>query len=172
MDGILGGLARGGARYARMLAEIPGFHARARELLGSGGHDDDLTLGQFLDAGGFSRYFRAHFAMPLVAAVWSCPPGTVLRYPARDLFTLPARLTALTIIGAVIWLAGFVFESVGDAQLARFKADPAHRGVIMDRGLWRYTRHPNYFGDAGGERYGQKAATSSRSSGPLLGSVA
>jgi steroid 5-alpha reductase family enzyme len=60
----------------------------------------------------------------------------------------PARLAAVTIIGAVIWLAGFVFESVGDAQLARFKADPAHRGVIMDRGLWRYTRHPNYFGDA------------------------
>jgi steroid 5-alpha reductase family enzyme len=53
----------------------------------------------------------------------------------------------LTIIGAVIWLGGFVFESVGDGQLARFKADPAHQGMIMDRGLWRYTRHPNYFGD-------------------------
>jgi steroid 5-alpha reductase family enzyme len=37
---------------------------------------------------------------------------------------------------------------VGDAQLARFKSDPAHRGRVMDRGLWRYTRHPNYFGDA------------------------
>ena len=60
----------------------------------------------------------------------------------------PARLTAVTIIGGVIWLAGFVFESVGDAQLARFKSGPAHRGVVMDRGLWRYTRHPNYFGDA------------------------
>ena len=54
----------------------------------------------------------------------------------------------LTIIGAVLWLAGFVFESVGDWQLARFKADPkTHQGMIMDRGLWRYTRHPNYFGD-------------------------
>ncbi len=53
----------------------------------------------------------------------------------------------LTIIGAVVWLGGFVFESVGDWQLARFKADPAHKGQIMDRGLWRYTRHPNYFGD-------------------------
>jgi steroid 5-alpha reductase family enzyme len=52
------------------------------------------------------------------------------------------------VAGAVIWLAGFAFESVGDWQLARFKADPAHRGMIMDRGLWRYTRHPNYFGDA------------------------
>jgi len=55
---------------------------------------------------------------------------------------------ALAIIGAVLWLAGFVFESAGDWQLARFKADPGNRGLIMDRGLWRYTRHPNYFGDA------------------------
>ena len=53
-----------------------------------------------------------------------------------------------TVLGAVIWLGGFVFESVGDWQLARFKADPRHQGLIMDRGLWRYTRHPNYFGDA------------------------
>ena len=53
----------------------------------------------------------------------------------------------LTIIGGVLWLGGFVFESVGDWQLARFKADPDHQGQIMDRGLWRYTRHPNYFGD-------------------------
>ena len=53
----------------------------------------------------------------------------------------------LTVIGAVLWLGGFVFESVGDWQLARFKADPSHKGQIMDRGLWRYTRHPNYFGD-------------------------
>jgi steroid 5-alpha reductase family enzyme len=53
----------------------------------------------------------------------------------------------LTVIGAAAWLGGFVFESVGDWQLARFKADPAHQGMIMDRGLWRYTRHPNYFGD-------------------------
>ncbi|MGH3236742.1 MAG: DUF1295 domain-containing protein, partial [Streptosporangiaceae bacterium] len=54
---------------------------------------------------------------------------------------------ALLVIGALLWLGGFVFESVGDWQLARFKADPDHQGMIMDRGLWRYTRHPNYFGD-------------------------
>jgi steroid 5-alpha reductase family enzyme len=51
-------------------------------------------------------------------------------------------------IGAALWLVGFVFEAVGDRQLARFRADPANRGQVMDRGLWRYTRHPNYFGDA------------------------
>jgi steroid 5-alpha reductase family enzyme len=50
--------------------------------------------------------------------------------------------------GAVVLFAvGLTFESVGDWQLARFKADPAQRGRVMDRGLWRYTRHPNYFGD-------------------------
>ncbi len=50
--------------------------------------------------------------------------------------------------GIAIWLVGLTFEGLGDAQLARFKADPAHHGQVMDRGLWRYTRHPNYFGDA------------------------
>lgn len=51
------------------------------------------------------------------------------------------------LIGIALWGIGFAFESVGDHQLARFKADPANRGQVMDRGLWRYTRHPNYFGD-------------------------
>ncbi|GAA1367668.1 DUF1295 domain-containing protein [Streptomyces beijiangensis] len=49
--------------------------------------------------------------------------------------------------GVVLWGVGFVFEAVGDWQLARFKADPASRGKVMDRGLWAWTRHPNYFGD-------------------------
>lgn len=50
--------------------------------------------------------------------------------------------------GVLLWILGFVFETVGDGQLARFKADPATRGTVLDTGLWRYTRHPNYFGDA------------------------
>lgn len=52
------------------------------------------------------------------------------------------------VFGVALWMIGLCFEAVGDAQLARFKADPANEGVVMDRGLWRYTRHPNYFGDA------------------------
>jgi steroid 5-alpha reductase family enzyme len=51
-------------------------------------------------------------------------------------------------LGVAIWIVGFVFESVGDAQLARFLRDPANRGHVMDRGLWAWTRHPNYFGEA------------------------
>ena len=54
----------------------------------------------------------------------------------------------ITVLGVLSWAVGFFFETVGDAQLARFTADPANKGTVMDRGLWRYTRHPNYFGDA------------------------
>lgn len=71
--------------------------------------------------------------------------------------SLPVQLGQITqnadglgpigVLGAIVWVVGLGFESVGDFQLARFKRDPANTGKVMDRGLWRYTRHPNYFGD-------------------------
>jgi steroid 5-alpha reductase family enzyme len=60
----------------------------------------------------------------------------------------PPSLGLLEGSGVLVWAYGFFFEAVGDWQLARFKSDPANRGKLMDRGVWRYTRHPNYFGDA------------------------
>ena len=51
------------------------------------------------------------------------------------------------LLGVAVWLLGFIFESVGDAQLARFIKDPANKGNLIQTGLWRYTRHPNYFGE-------------------------
>ena len=60
----------------------------------------------------------------------------------------PPLLLPVLIAGVVLWVVGVLFEAVGDHQLRRFKADPANKGVIMDRGLWAWTRHPNYFGDA------------------------
>lgn len=54
----------------------------------------------------------------------------------------------LATAGLLIWLTGFVFESVGDRQLRQFKANPANKGKLITHGLWRYTRHPNYFGEA------------------------
>lgn len=60
----------------------------------------------------------------------------------------PARLTWLDAAATLLWVIGFAFEALGDWQLAHFKADPGNRGTVMDRGLWAYTRHPNYFGDA------------------------
>ncbi|MFE6752568.1 DUF1295 domain-containing protein [Streptomyces sp. NPDC057684] len=56
-------------------------------------------------------------------------------------------MSAFAVAGAALWAVGLFFEAVGDHQLARFKSDPAHRGRVMDRGLWSLTRHPNYFGD-------------------------
>jgi steroid 5-alpha reductase family enzyme len=57
------------------------------------------------------------------------------------------QLGWLDLLGVLLWGVGFTFEALGDAQLSRFLADPANRGKVMDRGLWRWTRHPNYFGD-------------------------
>jgi steroid 5-alpha reductase family enzyme len=72
--------------------------------------------------------------------------------------SLPVQVTAaagnlvplglIDAMGAGVFTFGFVFEVAGDWQLARFKSNPANRGRVMDQGLWRYTRHPNYFGDA------------------------
>ena len=56
--------------------------------------------------------------------------------------------SALDVLGSLLFLAGLLFEAIGDAQLAAFKRDTGSRGRVMDRGLWRYSRHPNYFGEA------------------------
>ena len=90
------------------------------------------------------------------------------RFPVVSLFTvfwlqavvlwlvsLPLQASAygtdglglLDAVGVAVWSVGLFFESVGDLQLARFKAEPRNEGKVLDHGLWRYTRHPNYFGD-------------------------
>jgi uncharacterized protein len=109
LGGLAAGLRRGSGPYLRMLAEVPRFHRAARRLLatgaasGSDGAGEDLTLGQFLDDGGYSGYFTAHFALPLVAAVWSCPPGTALSYPARYLFAFLANHGMLSLSSSPAW---------------------------------------------------------------------
>ena len=60
---------------------------------------------------------------------------------------LPDHLVWLDGVGLLLWSVGYTFEAVGDWQLGRFKADPDNQGKVMDRGLWAYTRHPNYFGE-------------------------
>lgn len=69
-------------------------------------------------------------AMPLVPAIMN-----------------PGNIGALEIAAAVLWLVGFTFEAGGDYQLSRFKRDASNKGRVLDSGFWRYTRHPNYFGD-------------------------
>ncbi|MGF1525230.1 MAG: DUF1295 domain-containing protein [Candidatus Competibacterales bacterium] len=71
----------------------------------------------------------------------------IISLPLLAAAAAPTPLNLFDAAGVVLWLVGMVFEAGGDYQLARFKADPENRGKILDRGLWRYTRHPNYFGD-------------------------
>ncbi|WP_018680706.1 DUF1295 domain-containing protein [Actinokineospora enzanensis] len=97
-------------------------------------------------------------------AILANAPGDPRRHMLRRVFlpqgaimwfvSLPVQVAVkgdlgpLTWVGVAVWLVGLVFETVGDWQLARFTADPANRGRVLDTGLWHYTRHPNYFGDA------------------------
>lgn len=71
----------------------------------------------------------------------------IVSLPLHGAILGDGALRAGDAIGAALWLIGLVFEAGGDWQLARFKSDPANRGQVMDRGFWRYTRHPNYFGE-------------------------
>jgi steroid 5-alpha reductase family enzyme len=90
---------------------------------------------------------RSVFLLQAVAA-WaiSLPVQVGLVAPGRSAGSVAT--TAVLAVGVVVWAVGFFFESVGDRQLEVFTADPASRGRVLDHGLWRYTRHPNYFGDA------------------------
>jgi len=109
---------------------------------------------------------RGHGEDARYAAMRARRPGSFTRRSLVSVFLLQAVLAwlisvpllaataidggslgSLDALAVVLWSVGFVFEAGGDAQLARFLADGSNRGKVMDRGLWRYTRHPNYFGD-------------------------
>ncbi|GGS30317.1 hypothetical protein GCM10010269_81100 [Streptomyces humidus] len=112
-----------------------------------------------------ARRGRGHGEDPRYEAMLAKAPGSRNAYALRMVYLLQGALvwlvslpvqaaqyvsgppSALVGAGVALWAVGLGFEAVGDAQLARFRADPATRGRIMDRGLWAWTRHPNYFGD-------------------------
>jgi steroid 5-alpha reductase family enzyme len=109
------------------------------------GIGEDPRYGKWRAASGESFWIVSLFKVFWLQALFQWVISFVVQVPqlARE----PANLTALDAIGAAVWLVGFVFESAADYQLYRFKADPLNRGKVMDRGLWRYSRHPNYFGE-------------------------
>ena len=111
----------------------------------SAGKGEDPRYGHLLK-GDFSalNVLRKIFAVQTVAAWFISLPLQL----SAVLGPTPLPLLPVLIAGVLVWLVGVLFEAVGDRQLREFKADPAHQGLIMDRGLWAWTRHPNYFGDA------------------------
>jgi len=92
---------------------------------------------------------QPHFAFKSLYLVFGLQAvlAWIIAWPLMAALAGPEPLGWLDALGLALWMAGFAFEAMADQQLARFKADPANAGQVMDRGLWRYSRHPNYFGE-------------------------
>lgn len=110
------------------------------------GHGEDIRYQKMREAQGSDAAF-ARWSLPRVywlqgAIAWFVSLPVQLGQFGMDGFGLVAAL------GVIVFFIGLGFEAIGDWQLAQFKADPANKGKLMTRGLWAWTRHPNYFGDA------------------------
>ncbi len=119
-----------------------GWHIGRRNL----GHAEDYRYQEWRIANGASWWWISFFKVFVLQGflMWIIATPLIVAQYASE----PANLTLLDSLGVLLWLAGFLFEAIGDWQLTRFKANSANKGKVMRTGLWRYTRHPNYFGDA------------------------
>jgi steroid 5-alpha reductase family enzyme len=127
------------------LTVIWGVRLAVHMTVRSWGKGEDPRYAEWLrDRGQLQAVFLVYVLQGVLALV-ICTPVVLGMF-------LAASITPAALIGIAIWVLGFVFESVGDWQLQRFRSRKAAgvvpKGAIMDLGLWRYTRHPNYFGDA------------------------
>ena len=89
-----------------------------------------------------AAYALLHIYLPQGLIMW------FVSLPVQVAMVVTGGLSWVLWVGVAVWAVGFFFESVGDLQLTRFRDDPSNKGKVLDTGLWRYTRHPNYFGDA------------------------
>jgi steroid 5-alpha reductase family enzyme len=111
------------------------------------GKGEDYRYQQFRQRYGAHRYwwvslFQVFLLQGVLIWVISLP------LLGAQINNVNSGLTIFDWLGIVVWVVGFIFESVGDFQLARFKANPGNKGKVLSTGLWKYTRHPNYFGDS------------------------
>ncbi|UCE54816.1 MAG: DUF1295 domain-containing protein [Desulfobacterales bacterium] len=109
------------------------------------GAGEDPRYGEWRKKSGKRFWIVSLFKVFLLQAIFMWVISIVLQ--VGQLAPTPDTIGWLDILGVFAWAIGFFFEAVGDWQLARFKADPANKGSVMDRGLWAYSRHPNYFGE-------------------------
>ncbi|NLE44756.1 MAG: DUF1295 domain-containing protein [Chloroflexi bacterium] len=129
-----------------ILVTVWGLRLGGYILYRNWGKPEDFRYRKFREDAGSKWWWYSYFQTFLLQGVlmW------IISIPllGAQISSTPARLTVVDVIGIVLWGIGFFFESVGDLQMTRFKANPANRGKVLDSGVWRYTRHPNYFGDA------------------------
>jgi steroid 5-alpha reductase family enzyme len=110
------------------------------------GHGEDHRYAKWRKEHGTSWWWYSYFKVFLLQATIAWVISLPLYFALRA--TTPPGLTPWDYAGLAIFLVGYGCEVIGDEQLRRFRANPANQGRVMDRGLWRYTRHPNYFGEA------------------------
>jgi len=110
------------------------------------GHGEDFRYAKWRRERGPSWWWFSYFKVFLLQAVIAWIVAMPLYYAMAA--PEPVHFTRWDQTGALIFAFGFFFEAIGDEQLRRFKANPANNGRLLNTGLWRYTRHPNYFGEA------------------------
>ena len=110
------------------------------------GAGEDPRYGAWRRAAGSRFWLVSLFKVFLLQAVFLWVISLALQ--VGQLTPLPEHLTGFDFLGLSVWLLGFLFESVSDYQLARFRADSRNKGRVMKQGLWAYSRHPNYFGES------------------------
>lgn len=128
-----------------VLTSIWGLRLCAHLSWRNWGQGEDPRYGTWRQASGESFWIVSLFKVFWLQALFLWVIALVVQLPQVP--AEPAHLTLWDTLGVIVWCAGFVLETVADAQLARFKSDPRNAGQVMDRGLWRYSRHPNYFGE-------------------------
>jgi len=129
-----------------ILVTIWGLRLSTHIFLRNKGKPEDFRYQKWREENGSIWWWKSFFQVFLLQGLllW------IVSMPllAAQFFGKVDHLTVLDFIGAAVWLIGFFFESVGDFQLTRFIKNPQNRGKVLSSGVWRYTRHPNYFGDA------------------------
>ena len=136
------------ARRVLVLALVSLWGVRLAWYIGSRniGHGEDFRYAKWRKENGASWWWYSYVKVFLLQAVIGWVVGMPLYYALRA--PQPTSLTAFDVVGGAIFVVGFLFEAVGDEQMRRFRANPGNKGRLMNTGLWRYTRHPNYFGEA------------------------
>ena len=129
-----------------LLVTVWGLRLSLHILRRNWGKPEDFRYQAWRKAAGAAWWWRSFFKVFLLQGVLLWIIATPLVW--AQFSALPEHLTGWTILAIPVWMFGFFFEAAGDWQLSRFKADPANQGKVLSTGVWRYTRHPNYFGDA------------------------
>jgi steroid 5-alpha reductase family enzyme len=129
-----------------LLVTIWGLRLSLHILFRNWGKPEDFRYQVWRKEAGAAWWWRSYFKVFLLQGIlmWLIAASIV----AAQTAALPNHLIWLDYVAIPIWAIGFFFEAGGDWQLARFRANPVNKGKVLNTGVWRYTRHPNYFGDA------------------------